>query len=98
MRIIVAGGSGFIGRHLITSLVADGHIVTVLTRAHPESRVASEGVLHYVHWNPYTCDSRLTEVLSGADALINLAGANIGSKRWTKRRKATLLKSRVSAT
>ena len=98
MQIVVAGGSGFIGRHLIASLVADGHAVTVLTRAHPESRGASKGILRYVHWDPHTCDSGLAEVLSGADALINLAGANIGSKRWTKRRKADLLNSRVGAT
>jgi NAD dependent epimerase/dehydratase family enzyme len=98
MRIIVAGGSGFIGRHLITSLVADGHAVTVLTRAHPESHGACAGILRYVHWDPRSCASGLAEVLSGTDALINLAGANIGSQRWTKRRKATLLQSRVGAT
>ncbi len=98
MRIVIAGGSGFIGRHLISALVAEGHTVTVLTRAHPESRVISEGVLCYVHWEPRASDSGLAEVLSGADAVINLAGANIGSRRWTKRRKADLLNSRVRAT
>jgi uncharacterized protein (TIGR01777 family) len=98
MRIIVAGGSGFIGRHLISALVADGHTVTVLTRAHRKSRMTSQGLLHYVHWNPRTLESSLVEVLAGADAVINLAGANIGSRRWTKRRKAELLNSRVCAT
>src|SRR6266567_115810 len=98
MRIIVAGGSGFIGRHLITALVADGHTVTVLTRAHQESRVTSGGLLRYAHWDLRTSDSRLAEVLSGADAVINLAGANIGNRRWTPKRKADLLDSRVRAT
>ncbi|MDQ2713928.1 MAG: TIGR01777 family oxidoreductase [Chloroflexota bacterium] len=98
MRIIVAGGSGFIGRHLIAALIADGHAVTVLTRAHPERRVTSGGMLRYVHWDLSAAESGLAEMLSGADAVINLAGANIGNRRWTKRRKADLLNSRVRAT
>ncbi len=98
MRIIVAGGSGFIGRHLIAALVANGHVVTVLTRAQPKSSVTPEGLLHYMHWDPRTADGGLAEVLAGADAVINLAGSNIGSRRWAKRRKADLLNSRVRAT
>lgn len=98
MRIIVAGGSGFIGRHLIAALVADGHVVTILTRAQPESSETPNGLLHSMHWDPRTADSGLAEVLAGADAVINLAGSNIGSRRWTPRRKIDLLNSRVRAT
>lgn len=98
MRIIIAGGSGFIGRHLTTALVADGHIVTVLTRAHPGNYATPHALLHYVHWDPRAAESGLTEVLSGADVVINLAGANIGIRRWTRARKADLLNSRVRAT
>src|SRR5258708_13716471 len=98
MRIIVAGGSGFIGRHLIPALVADGHTVTVLTRAQPVQRVTPAGLLRYVHWDLLTSDGRLADVLASPDAVVNLAGANIGSRRWTTRRKADLLDSRVRAT
>lgn len=98
MQIIIAGGSGFIGRHLISALIADGHTVTVLTRSHPKHGKTSEGLLRYVHWNPRASENGLAEVLSGADAVINLVGANVGSRRWTKRRKADLLNSRVCAT
>jgi len=98
MRIIVAGGSGFIGRHLIPALVADGHTVTVLTRAQPVQRVTPAGLLRYVHWDLLTSDGRLADVLASTDAVVNLAGANIGSRRWTTRRKADLLDSRVRAT
>ena len=98
MRIVVAGGAGFIGRHLIPALIADGHTVTVLTRALPVQSVAPEGLLRYMHWNPLKSESGLADVLAGTDAVINLAGANIGSRRWTSRRKAILLDSRVRAT
>jgi uncharacterized protein len=98
MRIVIAGGSGFIGRHLIPALVADGHAVTVLTRAQPVQSVTPGGLLRYVHWDLLTSDGRLADVLAGADAVVNLAGANIGSRRWTTRRKADLLDSRVCAT
>src|SRR5260370_13541397 len=98
MRIIVAGGSGFIGRHLIPALVADGHTVTVLARAQPVQRVTPAGLLRYVHWDLLTSDGRLADVLASTDAVVNLAGANIGSRRWTTRRNADLLDSRVRAT
>ena len=98
MRIIVAGGSGFIGRYLVPALVADGHTVTVLTRAQPRRSVAPEGLLQYVHWDFRTSDEKLSEMLAHTDAVVNLAGANIGSRRWTRKRKADLLDSRVRAT
>jgi uncharacterized protein len=102
MHVIVAGGSGFIGRHLIPVLLAHGHTVTVLTRAQMPNKRTSEGLLRYVHWNPgdseHGVERAVASVLSGADAIINLAGANIGSRRWTHTRKADLLSSRVCAT
>src|SRR5215472_12655604 len=98
MRIVVAGGSGFIGRHLISALVAQGHTVTVLTRAQLESQMTPAALLRHIHWDPLIADSELAGVLASTDAVINLAGANIGSRRWTKQRKADLLDSRVRAT
>src|SRR5437764_652561 len=102
MHVIVAGGSGFIGRHLIPVLLAHSHTVTVLTRAQTPSKRTSEGLLRYVHWNPCApengAEHATASVLSGADAIINLAGANIGSRRWTRARKAHLLNSRVCTT
>jgi uncharacterized protein (TIGR01777 family) len=98
MRIVVAGGSGFIGRHLIPALVADGHAVTVLTRAQPGKLVTPAGLLRYVHWDLLTSDGGLADVLASTDAVVNLAGANIGNRRWTPKRKADLLDSRVRAT
>ncbi|HEY1350236.1 MAG TPA: TIGR01777 family oxidoreductase [Ktedonobacteraceae bacterium] len=102
MHVIVAGGSGFIGRHLIPALLAEEHAVTVLTRTQTPWQRTPGGLLRYVHWNPGApasgAERAIAEVLSGADAIINLAGANIGSRRWTSARKAHLLNSRVQAT
>ena len=84
MRIVVAGGSGFIGRHLISALVAEGHTVTMLTRAQPESHKTPAALLRHMHWDPLTADGELADVLASTDAVVNLAGANIGSRRWTK--------------
>ncbi|HEY7347643.1 MAG TPA: TIGR01777 family oxidoreductase [Ktedonobacterales bacterium] len=98
MRIVVAGGSGFIGRYLSLALVADGHTVTALTRATPVERTAPGGLLRSMHWNPRQPDDALVDVLTGTDAVVNLAGANIGSRRWTTRRQADLVSSRLCAT
>src|SRR5204863_5963019 len=98
MRIVVAGGSRFIGRHLIAALVAEGHTVTVLTRTQPERPMAAAALLRYIHWNPHIADGELADVLASTDAVVNLAGANIGSRRWTKKRKADILNSRIRVT
>jgi len=83
---------------LIPALVADGHAVTVLTRAQPGKLVTPAGLLRYVHWDLLTSDGGLADVLASTDAVVNLAGVNIGNRRWTPKRKAELLDSRVRAT
>ena len=68
-------------RHLISALVAEGHTVTALTRAQPQSQMPPAALLRHVHWNPLTADGELADVLAGTDAVVNLAGANLGSRR-----------------
>jgi uncharacterized protein (TIGR01777 family) len=89
MKIVVAGGSGFLGRRLVGACRGDSHDVTVLTR-HPHN--ANE-----VLWTPGTV-GRWAGVLERADAVINLAGEGIADKRWTDERKRGILDSRVLAT
>ena len=89
MKIVVAGGSGFLGRRLVGACRSDGHDVTVLTR-HPHG--ADE-----VEWTPGTAGS-WARVLEHADAVVNLAGEGIADKRWTDERKREILDSRVLAT
>ena len=88
MRVLVAGGTGFVGTHLIAMLTECGHEVTLLTRQkHFNSHC------HQLQWDG--CHLDLSERY---DAVVNLCGANIATRRWSEARKAILLSSRVDAT
>lgn len=96
MRIVIAGGSGFLGRPLAAHLSARGHDVVTLTRG---GATPSSGPARSVAWTP---DGRATgawpAALDGADVVINLAGAGIADKRWTTSRKEELRSSRILST
>src|SRR4029453_4076492 len=103
MRVVIAGGAGFVGSPLAETYAGDGHDVRLLTRGLPpgESRHESgTGVpgISRVGWNPNGQRGPWADSISGADAVINLAGASIGGKRWTPQRKAELRDSRILAT
>lgn len=89
-RIAVAGSSGLIGGALVTSLRADGHEVVRLVRRAPRSK-------DEVRWDP-EAGSVDAAGLAGCDAVVNLAGANVGSRRWTEAYKAKLRSGRVLGT
>jgi len=93
MNIVLTGGTGLIGKALAKSFLHDGYSVLVLTRsANPVDPL--DGV-KYTRWGSST-DEWVTS-LSEADAIINLAGENIGSGRWTTGKKNKILESRVNA-
>ena len=89
-NIVVAGGTGLLGTALVDALRLDGESVIVLTR---QPRRA-----HEVRWSPADTDGSWTSVVSGAKAVINLAGASIAGRRWTAARKAAIRESRTQAT
>ena len=103
MRIVIAGGTGFLGSPLAETYAEDGHDVRVLTRSLPagesrhESGTGVPGITR-VGWNPDGHAGPWSDVVSGADAVINLAGASIGGKRWNPQRKAHLRDSRLLST
>ena len=90
MTIVIAGGSGFLGRKLVKRLEDDGHSVTILTRRPTGTRD--------VQWNPDGSSGPLPRHLDGQDAVINLAGEGIADRRWSATRKAALRNSRILAT
>jgi uncharacterized protein (TIGR01777 family) len=89
MRVVVAGGTGFLGSSLVDRLRRDGHDVATLTRQ-PTER-------HHLRWDPYGPVTAWAHALEEADAVVNLAGATI-SKRWSAAYKRTLWNSRVHVT
>jgi hypothetical protein len=89
-RIVVAGGSGLVGRRLLVALLAQGHSVQILTRT-PTTAQLPKGALA-CSWE------HLPTTLEEADALVNLAGEGIADRRWTPARKTAILTSRIAAT
>ncbi|HET9381282.1 MAG TPA: TIGR01777 family oxidoreductase [Streptomyces sp.] len=89
-RIAVAGASGLVGSALVRSLAADGHEVVRLVRREP--RAPDE-----VRWDPRR-RSVDAAGLAGCHAVVNLAGAGIGDRRWTPAYKELIRSSRVDGT
>ncbi len=103
MRIVIAGGTGFLGSPLAEVYAEDGHDVVVLTRRLPagearhDSGTGVPGITR-VGWKPDGQGGPWAATLDGADAVINLAGEGIGDRRWTPQRKAQLRDSRIIPT
>jgi uncharacterized protein len=103
MRIVIAGGSGFLGTALSARLRAARHDVVVLTRDADPARRAGSGdagsrTVRYARWTPNGETGAWAKEIDAADALVNLAGAGIADKRWTAARKRLLWNSRVLST
>jgi hypothetical protein len=91
MRVAVSGSTGLVGSEVVASLSTAGHEVVRLVRRDPAPGERA------VRWDP-----RKREVdaagLEGLDAVLHLAGENVGSGRWTAARKAAIRDSRVNGT
>ena len=90
-RVLLAGGSGQIGTYLSAKLIEKGYSVSILSRR----EILRENVSSYL-WNVERKEID-DEAIATADYIINLAGANIGDKRWSPERKKEILDSRVES-
>ncbi len=97
MNLLLAGASGFIGRHLVAELLSHGHNVRVLSRNPDRARKRLGTGVEILAWDGATLGP-WTDAVSGVDAVVNLAGESIAAGRWTAKRKVKILESRVRAT
>ncbi len=92
MKVLITGGTGLIGRHLVPRLLALNHEVAVVTRNPEKARQHLDARVEM--WKGL--NDRTT--LDGIDAVINLAGEPIADKRWTTAQKQRLCESRWKIT
>ena len=97
MRLIIAGGSGFLGSALANHLASNGHDIIILTRQ-SSPRPSSNTRTVSKTWNPDGPSGSWANVLEGADAVVNLAGESIAARRWTAAQKQKIRDSRIAAT
>lgn len=93
MRVVVVGATGLIGRHVCAALVARGDAAVAVSRRGSPGVAGAEDI----RWDP-AGGPPPGDVLDGADAVVNLAGAPIGGRRWSTARKREIRESRVLTT
>ncbi len=96
MKVLITGATGFIGRALVASLLADGHAVVALTRNPLDGARALDQRAMLVRWDGRTAAGWAAH-LDGADAVVNLAGENVSAGRWSASMKRHILQSRLDA-
>ena len=95
MKILMTGGTGFVGKQLASRLIQEGNEVTILSRSLKESGKPPRGI-SYLQGDP-TQKGPWQEAIAGHDVIINLAGASIFSK-WSDEYKKLIRDSRVFTT
>ncbi|HEY4179073.1 MAG TPA: TIGR01777 family oxidoreductase [Kofleriaceae bacterium] len=96
MKIVVTGATGYVGTPLVKELRVRGDHVVALTRDAAKAK-AKLGDVEAITADIET-PGAWTEALSGADALLHLAGESVGAKRWDAREKQKIRDSRVEST
>lgn len=88
-RVIITGGTGLIGKHLSGKLKEKGYNVSLLS-----SKSKQDNDIPVYFWNPEKNEID-RKAISSADYIIHLAGAGIGDKRWTRKRRQVISDSRI---
>ncbi|PKP34177.1 MAG: TIGR01777 family protein [Bacteroidetes bacterium HGW-Bacteroidetes-17] len=91
-KVLIAGGSGFIGSNLAKLLNSNGFDVAILTR-----NSKSKSVFEQIHWDidKFTIDNNTFEEF---DYIVNLAGASIAERKWSEKQKQKIEESRLIST
>lgn len=97
MKVVISGGSGFLGSALVDALLKRGDAVTVLSRRPVEVQRRWDAKVDARLWNGRDPGPWVTAI-DGADAVVGLAGESVAGGRWTPDRKLALIRSRVDPT
>ena len=107
MRVVISGGTGFIGQSLVMSLTERGDDVVVLSRGSRRARhcglgprpacFRGSGKVELTTWTPEK-EGEWMRAIDGADAVVHLAGAGVFDEAWTPERREVLRSSRIRST
>ena len=92
MKVVVSGGTGFIGSALVERLASANHVVVLLTRA-PAAHARARANVVIAEWDGKSVGP-WGQQIEGADAVVNLTGVSLAAKRWTQKQKEILVSSR----
>ena len=96
-KIVLAGATGLIGQKLTSRLLDSQISVVVLTRELASGRTTGQALLRYGQWDGKK-QGDWAQHIDGADAVVNLSGQSVASRRWSKARKQELYSSRIDST
>lgn len=94
--VLITGGTGLVGKAVSKLLISKGHEVVLLSRGAAKGSAGSAQPYEVAHWDPEKQEID-TAAIQKADFIINLAGAGVADKRWTKKRKQEIIDSRVKS-
>jgi hypothetical protein len=97
MKILVTGGTGFVGRPLVRKLVENNHEVVLLSRNPEAAKSALALPLTVFKWDP-EASTPPKEAYQGIEGIVHLAGESIAAGRWTEKQKTKILDSRTLST
>lgn len=92
-KILVTGGTGFIGSYLCNELLKQGHFISIITRSPDKYSEEQSKNLQYIGWG-----DDLVSAMEETDVVINLVGENLFGKRWTDSVKKSIYNSRIEST
>jgi len=92
-KILITGGTGFIGKYLTQMLLKEGHFVTIITRSPGKYSEKQAKNRSYIGW-----DDGLVSAMNEHDTVINLVGENLFGQRWTDEVKQRIYSSRIDST
>ena len=93
LTVLIAGGTGFVGKALVAARLKRGDNVVVVGRSNVKMKKYFSHDVTLLTWSDLD-----KEQLLKCDIVINLAGANIGEKRWSQKQKAIIISSRIQTT